>query len=921
MDKRIFALMAIGLLLVTVSFVSAPGKGIEIKDKRDEHIRVIPGEVFCVERTLSSKGNVKATMAPLFSEGATLESIDLKKVTIETYTVDVPEYGTCTIAVSKAMNLSEDECTGQWLAENETCISLTEEEYSCITGYHQEERTREVVSYEPITDGSYEKDKPNKNEKEKNVEKRREKLSEKLKELKHIGHSKEFDLEDEATVRMCFKAPEWDSEITSGKVSYLAYTDSDEDSEGSTWLDYYQYRMPIDCSSVDGGVPIVVNGADDFNLGCGKQIVWTYCSGTTYLFYDSCSDYAVGSVVGDTATRLPMEVELGSGTDYQSADVWNFANPVFVWHLNGDATGSSLGGRDGTETNFDGDEWVTGKFGNAASLSQASSDYIDFTDFDWATSNDWTVMAWVKTTDSDGGSSNYQAGAPVVGDTAGSVRGELGVDESKIYYGYYHDSAGQQVLGTTGISDGSWHFLAWVNSNNNIDLYVDGTLEISGTSGPVDLESKFVARAVGKGYTDYFDGIIDEIRFWNNAFFTADMVYATYHNMMGTAGYGDLGAEESRIGQGGGGAEAVVESDSAGNIVLSPAGSGKVEIMGSLTDGSNDVTVANAKAAYDHIGQDLIKTIGEWQQECSLCVGAGNINKNEIQKRIQNSCGSSQAINSIGVDGGTSCVDVGGSCDCSGYCSLSGCIMTGPLETPQLKMDGRRVMEVYSDTLEINPENSISKVLINSETRIATGNLIISNDIYPTLNASSEFADSSLGISTRWWKEGFIQILHQGDVREYYLENPDYEYEIGTVVAIDPDSEYEIKPLTDVTDRILGVVADLPKDVTEEVCNESTGECYEVTCHLDTDVAIYGKFEPVKVKGTIKTGDYLVASDEEGVVTSMYEKEHPFNKNMFKKSKSKREYNFNAKMFPTLGIAMEDYDSEEVGTIKVVLGK
>ena len=53
----------------------------------------------------------------------------------------------------------------------------------------------------------------------------------------------------------------------------------------------------------------------------------------------------------------------------------------------------------------------------------------------------------------------------------------------------------------------------------------------------------------------------------------------------------------------------------------------------------------------------------------------------------------------------------------------------------------------------------------------------------------------------------------------------------------------------------------------------------------------------------------------------MYDKEHPFNKNAFKKSTSKKEYNFNAKMFPTLGIAMQDYDSEEVGTIKVVLGK
>ena len=39
------------------------------------------------------------------------------------------------------------------------------------------------------------------------------------------------------------------------------------------------------------------------------------------------------------------------------------------------------------------------------------------------------------------------------------------------------------------------------------------------------------------------------------------------------------------------------------------------------------------------------------------------------------------------------------------------------------------------------------------------------------------------------------------------------------------------------------------------------------------------------------------------------------------KSKEKSEYNQLAKMLPTLGIAMEDYNSTKVGTIKVVLGK
>jgi len=127
------------------------------------------------------------------------------------------------------------------------------------------------------------------------------------------------------------------------------------------------------------------------------------------------------------------------------------------------------------------------------------------------------------------------------------------------------------------------------------------------------------------------------------------------------------------------------------------------------------------------------------------------------------------------------------------------------------------------------------------------------------------------------------------------------------------------------------VVSELPHDVTEEECDPPyydeikdetvMGECHEVTHHISMSISIYGKFSPVKVKGTIHAGDYLVASDEPGVVTSLYDKEHPVTPSLFKKSKKKNEYNVHAKMLPTLGIAMEDYDSDEVGTIKVVLGK
>jgi len=271
---------------------------------------------------------------------------------------------------------------------------------------------------------------------------------------------------------------------------------------------------------------------------------------------------------------------------------------------------------------------------------------------------------------------------------------------------------------------------------------------------------------------------------------------------------------------------------------------------------------------------------------------------------------------SSACSGTTTYLDGGGNCDdiSSVYVNRTGDTMSGDLDiegTNDLKFDGKRALvKGNKDELIINTEADFSFVDLR-------GKLKILGDIIPYVNKTYD-----LGNSTLWWGDAWIQTLHQGDLREYYLENPNYDYVVGDIVAMDLDSEYEIRPLMHTTDRLIGVVAGLPHDVVVEECDEEG--CHEVTIHIDTDVAIYGKFSPVKVKGTVHIGDYLVASDEPGVVTSMYDREHPmFESSALKKpkSKDKDDYNQLAKMLPTLGIAMEEYDSDEVGTIKVVLGK
>lgn len=548
-----------------------------------------------------------------------------------------------------------------------------------------------------------------------------------------------------------------------------------------------------------------------------------------------------------------------------------------------------------------------------------------------------------------------------------------------------------------------------------------------------------------------------------------------------------IGQSESNVGgvtpMGSGGPEAVIESNSSGSIILSPATGGKVKFMASLTDGSNEISIANMKNAYDHALQDSIRSILDWQNNCNSCIGANDINANEVQRRISGVCAIGSSIREIQPDGAVICEpdDLGsgsGGGDITDVWPATGSGLTGgsfsgsvsigtDFNTIQKRISsvcaaGSSIREILSDgtvtcepddlgsgsgggditdvfsgvgtkggsttgaatiefacsevagshvscsgeTINVNDDwvntggdvmsgdltinKNIPKISLKT-TSSTTGSVVYSNeDLY--LNAG----DSATAPYTAWdadgdgivsdfevtncrylwgkgligdfsllacindgasspktprddsvivnaielvpaynskidlgnndvrWKTGYFDTVVNrvntiGDVREYYKENPSYKYEIGMAVAIDTDSGYEIKPLVDVTDRVVGVVAEVPYNTTKTICDGVW--CYNVTQHIDTNVAIYGKFSPVKVKGTIQVGDYLVASDEPGVVTSMYEKEHPFNPSAFKKSKNKREYNFNAKMFPTLGIAMENYNSTQVGTIKVVLGK
>jgi hypothetical protein len=76
---------------------------------------------------------------------------------------------------------------------------------------------------------------------------------------------------------------------------------------------------------------------------------------------------------------------------------------------------------------------------------------------------------------------------------------------------------GQEVIGTTEVNDGNWHFVAGTYDGATIAMYVDGILQHSyPSSGLIALND----HNISIGYNEemngrYFSGVIDQVRIHN----------------------------------------------------------------------------------------------------------------------------------------------------------------------------------------------------------------------------------------------------------------------------------------------------------------------------------------------------------------------------------------------------------------------
>lgn len=132
---------------------------------------------------------------------------------------------------------------------------------------------------------------------------------------------------------------------------------------------------------------------------------------------------------------------------------------------------------------------------------------------------------------------------------------------------------------------------------------------------------------------------------------------------------------------------------------------------------------------------------------------------------------------------------------------------------------------------------------------------------------------------------GTATTAQYADLAEKYTT--DEEYEPGTVLIF--GGEHEVTASTSPnSNKVAGVVSTLPGVVMNKDCESE---------HV-TVLALTGRV-PTKVMGTIQKGDMMVTSNIEGVAVA----------------------NDNPAIGTVIGKALENYDSQDVGVIEVVVGR
>jgi hypothetical protein len=329
---------------------------------------------------------------------------------------------------------------------------------------------------------------------------------------------------------------------------------SSPDGIDNTWTGGWSYKEYV----IPAGLKIdsVYMGATRAGFPTSQEdFIFSFCAGTTTFNVGASSNpfnYATDnnseynhwinltlfnySATGVVRVYLPVNAgavwnNLCFATSLTSTCTPNInTGLVAQYDFTGNANDVSGNGNNGT---VNGATLVADRFGNANSayLFDGSSNYINIVNnsaLNFSNTVSFSISSWIKLS---GSNANYSG---IVTKMDGSGNGFQFVIGDNLTLNKLATEFGQGVVGVgfsgnQNLNDGLWHQVMYIvdRLNNKVSFYVDNNLDAQVTSTNVSAaninNTSDLKIGVDRTMTDYFNGIMDDIRIYNKALSACDI--------------------------------------------------------------------------------------------------------------------------------------------------------------------------------------------------------------------------------------------------------------------------------------------------------------------------------------------------------------------------------------------------------------
>ena len=198
----------------------------------------------------------------------------------------------------------------------------------------------------------------------------------------------------------------------------------------------------------------------------------------------------------------------------------------------------------------------------------------------------------------------------------------------------------------------------------------------------------------------------------------------------------------------------------------------------------------------------------------------------------------------------------------------------------KLEVSGTTTSTAFVGPLTGDVSGNLTSSGANTMGTLVLSDKLTTQELEPDTDATYDIGTSSLGYNTVHAKATSAQYADLAEVYE-----SDILYQVGTVMIFGGDKEVTQSNMGNDT-RVAGVISENPAYLMNSKSN-------------GVPVALIGKVK-CRVAGTIKKGDMLVSHEQHNGVAKKSSEPTPGT---------------------IIGKALEDYDSSEIGTINIVVGR